>query len=78
MSAVTGFGNLHEYGYEGDVEDAVPVQEFHRAECSLCDWKGEEHDGFDWKGAEAEAIGHYEDEHAEPDEDFDEDDDLED
>lgn len=75
MSAVTGFGNLHEVGYEGEVEDAVPVQEFHRAECTLCEWKSEEFDDLDWKSAEAEAIAHFEDEHAEPEDDDDDEDD---
>lgn len=68
MSA-TAIGYLHAYGYEGEVEDAVPVQEIHRAECSLCDWKGQEHDGLAWKDAEEEAIEHYEEEHAELDDD---------
>lgn len=67
--------SLHEYGYEGEIEEAVPVNEFHRAECQVdgCDWKGEEHDSLDWKGAEVEAIEHYETEHQE-DEDEDDDD----
>lgn len=60
---------LHAYGYEGAVEEAVPVEEFHRARCTLCDWVGEEHDAMSWKDAEAEAIEHYEDNHAEPDDD---------
>lgn len=70
------FNSLHEYGYEGEIEEAVPVQEFHRAECTLCDWKSEEFDGFDWKSAEAEAIEHYENEHQDTDFDEDDDDDI--
>jgi hypothetical protein len=65
---------IHEYGYEGKVEDAVPVVEIHQARCNLCDWKSEEHEGgLDWKQAEADAIAHYENDH--PDEDDDEGDD---
>lgn len=67
--------SIHQYGYEGEVEEAVPVQEFHRAECSLCDWRGEEHDGLGWQEAEQEAIDHYEGEHDEGDDEDEEDDD---
>jgi hypothetical protein len=67
----TTFPNLHAYGYEGTVEEEVPVEEFHRARCSLCDWVSEEFDGLDWKSAEEAAVEHYEDEHAETDDDDD-------
>lgn len=61
--------SIHKPGYEGDVEEAVPVQTFHRAECTLCDWKSEEHEDLAWKDAEEAAIEHYEFEHPEDDED---------
>lgn len=58
--------DLHAHGYEGTkVEEEVPVEEFHRARCTLCTWTSEEFDELDWKSAEAAAVEHYEDEHAE-------------
>lgn len=71
---MTELRSIHHDGYEGTVEEAVPVQEFHQARCTLCDWVGEEHDGLDWKSAEEEAVEHFQDFHAVNDED-DEDDD---
>lgn len=65
---------LHAYGYEGDVENAVPVHEYHRAECTECEWISELFDEYDWRSAEQEAIDHYTDEHLEEDEEDEEDD----
>lgn len=53
--------SIHAYGYEGEVEEAVPVEEFHRASCEACGWVGVEHDSMSWKDAEEEAIEHFED-----------------
>lgn len=71
------FTNLHYPGYEGTVEEQVPVEEFHRASCNLCDWKSEEFGSLDWREAEEAAVEHYEFEHGdeEDDEEEDEDDD---
>lgn len=67
-----------DYNYPGytAIEDDVPVHEWHRAECNLCDWQGELKDEMDWQGAQAEALEHHEDQHG-PDEDEDEDEDAE-
>lgn len=60
--------SIHAYGYEGKVEEAVPVEEIQRARCTLCEWVGQEFDGLSWEQAEAEAVQHYEDEHDDGDE----------
>lgn len=68
--------SIHTYGYEGKVEEVVPVEEFHRAHCELCDWQSEEFDAMGWKEAEQAAIDHYDvcPERDDEDEDEDEDD----
>lgn len=71
---MTSTGYLHHDGYEGKVEEAVPVEEFHRARCTLCEWVSDDFDALDWKDAEEAAVEHFEDVHQEPD---DEDDDEE-
>lgn len=64
---------LHAYGYEA-IEDVVPVAEFHRASCTLCDWQSEEFGELDWKGAEEAAVAHLEEDHADEDDEDDDDD----
>jgi hypothetical protein len=61
----TSTAHLHAYGYPGEVEEHVTVREFHRAQCNLCEWEGDEHDEFSWQAAEEEAIEHFQDHHRE-------------
>lgn len=63
---------IHYHGYEGDVEEHVPVESFHRAKCEDCDWVSAEFDDLDWQSAEQEAVEHWQDMHADQDEDEDE------
>lgn len=65
--------SIHAADYEGKVEEVCPVEEFHRATCSLCGWTSEEFDSLDWKSAEEAAVDHIE-EHHEDDEEEDDDD----
>lgn len=68
--------SLHADGYEGTVEEAVPVHEIHQARCTLCDWVSEEHDELSWKDAEEEAVEHFNDFHRIDDEDEDDEEDV--
>lgn len=61
--------SIHAYGYEGEVEEMIPVMEYHRAECNECDWQSELFGELDWQSAEQAAVEHAEEEHAEEDED---------
>jgi hypothetical protein len=68
---MSALGPITAPGYEGEVEEAIPVHETHQAKCTLCTWEGEKHDEMAWTDAQAEAVEHWEGEHA-PDEDEDE------